>query len=211
MASPEDFGPLRRTSSSGHGSQHSESQGSEQSAQGRTEGLSGRAMAKGVSNVIKARCSWCISKRKSCDSAKPVCGNCQRTPGRCEWPVGNPSRRGLHESIASRRLDRGDPQDGGHVTPKKDSTTSDTAGALLGPDDGLFHACFASPDRLFTQVGRPAAGASPTQQLPVQNQAPDNNSNERLRLDQVRTKVLESTRSYLGCNTQPLVLEKNVD
>lgn len=161
--------------------------------------------------MARARCSWCISNRKGCDGARPVCGKCQRAPGRCEWPVGNPSRNGLHDSITSRRLDEEHPQHGGHGTPEEESTGNNTPGALSGPDDAPVQACFNSPDKAFSQVVIPAAGASSTQQLPLQNQAPENNSNERLRLDQVRIKVLETTRSYLGYNTPPPLREEDID
>ncbi|KIX06117.1 uncharacterized protein Z518_04091 [Rhinocladiella mackenziei CBS 650.93] len=181
----------------------------QQSARSGTINLSGRARARGRSNVARDRCGWCIVSRKGCDSVKPVCGNCRKNPERCEWPAGNPSRSGLTKLRMSRIFGEenlqhstsdDDHNDAG--TAEEGLTSSDMAGAQLATSDQQVRRRSVSPFQVFEQDEQLIARVILAQPCPVDQQAPRSLSPGMQRLEQVRVRVLESTRVYLGNDSQ---------
>ena len=183
----------------------------EQSPGSDTISFSGRARARGRSNVTRDRCEHCILSHRGCDSVKPVCGKCRKNPERCEWPDGKPSRSELIKLRMSERFDEDNPQ---HSTPDDDHsdagtaeegpTSNDMAGAQLATSDRQVQGRSVPLYQVFEQGERPIASVILMQQVPVEQQPSRSLLPETQRLEQVRVRVLESTRAYLG--TEPQVL-----
>jgi len=128
-----------------------------------------RARPKGVSNVDRPRCEWCIASRQRCDSTQPVCGKCRKVPSRCKWPSGNPSRSGLFEENTRNH---------GDGTTDEEPQSNVTAGEMSGLADPQFQEWF-DPEGQVLHQGEAAADGGPHLQdseLPVGNQAPDDSS-----------------------------------
>jgi hypothetical protein len=115
----------------------------------------------------------------------------------------------LSELCISRRLD-GENQEYSAAldTAEEGLTSNNICGAHLATDDTAFQAESASLNQVVRRVERPIAGEAFEEQFSVEDQAPVYVLPESLRLDQVRMRILKSTRAYLA---QSPVLEENMD
>ncbi|KIX09182.1 uncharacterized protein Z518_00261 [Rhinocladiella mackenziei CBS 650.93] len=195
LASPVTSGLYHLTNNYGQTGQQSETQ----------------ARTRGRSSVIRDRCGWCIANRKGYESAKPVCGNCRKKPERCHWPVGNHSRSGLGELRISPRPNEDNPQHSGINTVEEGSISNIVAGAQLTTNNALAQEELVPLSQVFKQVERTMSSVVLRQQLPVEDQVPGYSLQEMQRLDQVRVRVLEGTRVYLGYGPQLPVVNGKMD
>lgn len=174
------------------------------------------------SSAVGDRCTWCIVSRKRCDGVNPTCGNCLRRPERCQWPVGRPSRTQVVKMLEEERLgpgtqkdmgDEGDSNNGAGVEqqaihPEQEDEDigldqlpgpAQQAVGFLGPDQQQ-EANMLVLDRTpppLQQSDRITTGTVGTQGTSVGHPLTACHSPGTERLEQVRERVLLSTRAYL--------------
>lgn len=161
-----------------------------------------RARPRGRSNVPQDRCTRCIWDHKGCDSAKPVCGRCHKSPERCKWPEGNPSRTGLRELLSSERVNKENAQgeapdgDGNGVGSAEETSTSNATGTQLVIRGEQVEAGTIQLCQLVTQVGPSTTTVVLSQPVPVEQQREEHFSPELLRLERVRLAILVGTVAH---------------
>ncbi|EHY58465.1 hypothetical protein HRR81_007419 [Exophiala dermatitidis] len=155
------------------------------------------------------RCTRCILARKGCDGVKPVCGRCRRHPDRCVWPDGRPSRTQLLQMQAEQAEEEGEEEEeqgennaneheevaaeGQGAAPEQEELRgADAAGVPLRGDvvyNGYVDDIDDGPEVLAR--GQPVPGDGNH----LARRALSQSSELR---EEVRLRVLASTRAYLG-------------
>lgn len=156
----------------------------------------GRSSRLGQSTVTRSRCEQCIKGRRRCDGVKPVCGTCQspQTPKDCKYPTGNPSRSALIRSLSS------DMMPDNVRTAGRRLESSNVFGAPLE----TVHVQVGSvlENQIMMQGVQTATTSTESQHLSTAPRLRDNLSAELQRLEEIRVRILDSTRAYLGADSK---------
>ncbi|KIW85846.1 hypothetical protein Z517_01238 [Fonsecaea pedrosoi CBS 271.37] len=144
-----------------------------------------RSQTRGKRNANESRCTQCAASGKSCDGVKPVCGRCLRHQGSCAWPEDVVSARGSLNAARS-EISGESPRRSFSGGKSMAEIQREIRGGVMPKNlsGGQDH-----------QQSMPNVTMPPN--LSVDRHMPESLP-DAMRLEQIRQRVLQSTRAYLG-------------